>query len=489
MHTSIQELLDTSEVAQLLQAIGTEADRLNIEAYVVGGFVRDLFLGRSTIDLDFVTVGPSTGLQLAKAVAGKIDGTPVHTYEQFGTAAIRVVLNERHVQLEFVAARKESYRAASRKPIVEDATLDEDLARRDFTVNALAVKLNGDGYGELVDRFGGLRDLDDRKLRTPVDPDITYADDPLRAVRAARFASQLDFEIDPESYAAIRRTAERITIVSPERITDELQLIVCSRRPSVGFKILFETGILEYIFPALTALRGVETIDGQGHKDNFYHTIQVLDNLVDRVADKPCDETRWLRWSALLHDIGKPKAKRYSRSTGWTFHGHEDRGARMVPGIFRSLKLPTDERMSYVQKMIRLHHRPVALVDENVTDSAVRRLLFEAGEDIDDLMTLVKADITSKNPRRRKKYLSAFQYVDERLVEVEEKDQLRNFQPPVDGNEIMELLEIPPGRLVGVLKTAVREAILEGKIPNDHDAAFAYLMRVKDDLISEHSEA
>lgn len=488
MQTTIREILDTSNLAGLLQKIGRAADRLGIETYVVGGFVRDLFLDRPTNDLDFVSVGPGSGLALAKLVAEQIDGTTVHRYEQFGTAAIRAFVAGNSVQLEFVAARKESYRAASRKPIVEDATLEEDLSRRDFTVNAMAVSLNSQNYGALVDLFGGMHDLDKQVLRTPVDPDVTYADDPLRAVRAARFAAQLGFAIADESLVAMKQQADRIGIVSMERITEELHLIMKSSKPSVGLKILYEAGILQHIFSELTDLAGVETIDGQGHKDNFFHTLGVVDNLVDRVGDRPADETLWLRWAALLHDIGKPRTKRYSKSTGWTFHGHEERGARMVSGIFRKLKLPRDERMKYVQKMIRLHHRPVALVDDNVTDSAVRRLLFDAGDDIDDLMNLVKADITSKNPRRRKKYLNAFNYVDERLTDVEEKDHLRAFQPPVDGNEIMETLEIPPGRLVGVLKTAVREAILEGKIPNDHDAAFEYLMAVKDDLIAAHAE-
>ncbi|NND71188.1 MAG: HD domain-containing protein [Rhodothermales bacterium] len=488
--TRVSDILTEHALADLFRTIGKVADELSIPTYIVGGFVRDLFLHRDTTDIDFVTVGSGTGLKLAKAVSSALGGVGVHEYEQFGTAAIRANIAgyESAVQIEFVAARKESYRKASRKPIVDDGTLIEDLSRRDFTINAMAIQLNEEHYGELIDEFGGMQDLNRGVLRTPVDPDVTYTDDPLRAIRAARFAAQLGFTISAESISAMTRNAERISIVSPERIIEEIQRIMATTRPSRGLKVLYETGILKIVFPALADLGGIDTVDGRKHKDNFYHTLEVVDNLVDRLGDRDPAETIWLRWAALLHDIGKPRSKKYDRTSGWTFHGHEEIGARMVPKIFRSLRLPTDERLKYVQKMIRLHHRPVSLVDEHVTDSAVRRLLFDAADDIDDLMTLVKADITSKNDSRRRRYLKAFEEVEQKLIEVEEKDRLRNFQPPVDGNEIMQSLGIPPGRLVGILKKAVREAILDGSIPNEHDAAFEYLMQVKEDVIRESQD-
>lgn len=474
----------------VLRSIGEIADEKHIQAYAIGGVVRDLMLGRTTTDLDFVCIGDGSGLALAKAVAEEMNGTTVHQYPNFGTAAIRIHGDDEQddMVLEFVGARRESYRRDSRKPIVEEGTLEDDQYRRDFTVNAISVHLSPDRFGEVIDPFNGRTDLADGILRTPLEPSRTFEDDPLRMIRAARFAAQLNFTIHRDAFNAMKAQAKRVRILSQERITEELQKMMSVRVPSIGFKILFSTGILAHLLPELTALNGVEEVNGHRHKDNFYHTLQVLDNLVEMVDDRPAEETLWLRWAALLHDIAKPRCKRFDRQSGWTFHGHEDRGARMVPKIFRKLKLPMDDRMRYVQQLVRLHHRPVALVDDQVTDSAVRRLLFEAGETIEDLMTLVRADITSKNPKRVKRYLHAFDRVDEKLGEVEEKDRLRNFQPPVDGHEIMEVLGIAPGRSIGILKNAIREAILEGEIPNEHDAAYAYMMRIKDELLGETKE-
>jgi len=483
---SLVSKIDAQPYGSLLHTIGVVAAQAGIEAYAVGGMVRDLLLGRSTTDIDFVTVGPGTGIQLAEAVGEALGGVMTHVYPNFGTAAIRVPAKtegDEPTVLEFVAARQESYRADSRKPLVEDGTLEDDQKRRDFTVNAMAVHLAPARFGELLDPFGGVADLEARHLRTPLDPHRTFEDDPLRMIRAARFAAQLGFRIDPAAQAAMRDRAQRVRILSQERITDELQKIICAPVPSVGFKLLHDAGILEEIFPELTDLEGVEAIDGQRHKDNFYHTLQVVDNLSAMTAHRNSEDTRWLRWATLLHDIGKPRTKRFVEGIGWTFHSHEERGARMVPKLFRNLRLPNDERQRYVQKLIRLHHRPVSLVDEHVTDSAVRRLLFDAGNDIEDLMALVRADITSKNPHRVRRYLKAFDEVEAKMVEVEEKDRLRNFQPPVDGLEIMETLGLPPSRAVGILKEAIREAILEGRIPNDHAAAFAYLMEIKDEVL------
>lgn len=476
--------LDQQPFARVLREVGTVAAAVGIEAYAVGGLVRDVLLGRATTDVDFVTVGPGTGIALAEAVSDALGGTTAHVYENFGTAAVRVAQpGTEPLVLEFVAARRESYQRHSRNPIVEDGTLADDQKRRDLTINAMAVHLTPDRFGDLIDPFDGLGDLQARVIRTPLDPEITFSDDPLRMIRAARFAAQLGFEINPETFAGMQQMAARVEILSQERITEELQKIICAPVPSVGFKWLDDAGVLVYLLPELVALKGVEAVDGHRHKDNFYHTLQVLDNLAEAVKDRPCDETRWLRWAALFHDIAKPRTKRFVPGTGWTFHGHEERGARMVGGIFRTLKLPLDERMRYVQELVRLHHRPVALVDENVTDSAVRRLLFEAGDHIEDLMALVRADITSKNPRRVRRYLRGFDRVEEKMVEVEEKDRLRNFQPPVDGHEIMDVLGVNPGLAVGILKDAIREAILDGEIPNEHDPAFAYMMARKDDAL------
>ena len=486
MPANLANILENQPYVAVLREVGEEAVRLGIEAYAVGGVVRDVLLGRKTTDIDFVTVGPGTGIRLAKAVGRRLGGRTVHVYENFGTAAIRLPARKSSgegIVLEFVAARRESYRRDSRKPLVEDGTLHDDQRRRDFTINALAVHLHPDHFGDLLDPFEGRAHLAQKRIRTPLDPRRTFADDPLRMIRAARFATQLGFTIDPAVKAAMKAEAHRVEILTQERIIDELLKIIAAAVPSVGFKLLEEAGILQRIFPELVALKGVEQVDGQRHKDNFYHTLQVLDNLSAMTAHRSADETLWLRWAALLHDVAKPLTKRFVEGTGWTFHGHEDRGGRIIPKIFRRLKLPMDERMLFVQKLVRLHHRPVALVDEEVTDSAVRRLLFDAGDAIDDLMTLVRADITSKNPRRVRRYLGAFDRVEQKFVEVEEKDRLRNFQPPVDGIEIMEVLGIGEGVAVGIIKEAIREAILDGEIPNEHDAAFAHMMQIKDEAL------
>lgn len=486
MPDNLTLILENQPYTAVLRAVGEEAVRLGIAAYAVGGVVRDALLGRRTTDVDFVTVGPGTGIRVAKAVGQRLGGRTVHVYENFGTAALRLAAStpdDEALVLEFVAARRESYRRDSRKPRVEDGTLDDDQRRRDFTINTLAVCLAPDRFGDLIDPFDGRADLAHERIRTPLEPHRTFADDPLRMIRAARFATQLGFTIDPATRAAMHDQAHRVEILSAERIIDEVQKIMIAPTPSVGLKLLEEAGLLKRFFPELVALKGVEQVDGQRHKDNFYHTLQVLDNLAAMTAHRPAEATRWLRWAALLHDIAKPLTKRFVEGTGWTFHGHEDRGGRMIPKLFRRLKLPLDERMDYVQKLVWLHHRPVALVDDEVTDSAVRRLLFDAGDAIDDLMALVRADITSKNPRRVQRYLAAFDRVEKKFVEVEEKDRLRNFQPPVDGREIMEVLGIGEGVAVGIVKEAIREAILDGEIANEHDAAFAHMMRIKDEAL------
>ena len=475
----------------ILRTIGRVAERAEIEAYAVGGMVRDVLLGRSTTDLDFVTVGPNTGIELAEAVGEELGGRTAHVYPKFGTAAIRIpaeeALPEGHTDdalvLEFVAARTESYRSDSRKPIVEDGTLEDDQYRRDFTVNAMAIHLTPDRFGTLIDPFDGRRDLERRTIETPLDPEETFEDDPLRMIRAARFATQLEFRVSDRVFDAMGTQAERVEILSQERITEELHKILEADTPSIGFKILEASGVLAHFMPEIQRLKGIDEVNGRDHKDNFYHTLEVLDNVAERTADRPGEETRWLRWAALLHDIAKPETKRFDPEDGWTFHGHEDVGARMIPDLFRQWRLPTDERMRYVRKLVRLHHRPIALVDDDVTDSAVRRLLYEAGDDVDDLMTLVRSDVTSGNPRRRRRYLRAFDRVEEKMRQVEQKDRLRNFEPPVDGYEIMETLGIEEGVAVGIAKTWIREAILEGEIPNEHDAAFDYLMAIKDEAL------
>lgn len=455
------ELLDNP----VFKVVGQEADRLGMDAYLVGGYVRDLLLGRESKDVDFTTVGP--GLALAEAVAerlGILDKLVM--FKNFRTAHFIY----KDINYEFVGARKESYRADSRKPIVEEGTLEDDLARRDFTVNALAVCVNENRFGELIDLYEGLRHMNQGRLITPLDPELTFSDDPLRMLRGVRFASQLNFTLDENAVRAMSLVKERIRIISRERIGDELNKLVLSDKPSAGFKILFETGLLEIIFPEMHALHGVDEINGHAHKDNFYHTLQVLDNIV------PYTDNLWLRWAAILHDIAKPPTKRYEPGRGWTFHGHEDLGARMVPRIFKRIGLPLNEKMKFVQKMVKLHLRPIALVKEEITDTAIRRLLFEAGDDLDALMTLCRADITSKNPKRVKRYLANYEKVMERLREVEEKDRIRNFQPPLSGEDIMRIFGLQPGKEVGILKNTLKEAILEGTIENDPDQAMPFIL-------------
>lgn len=441
------------------------ADGLGLECYLVGGYVRDLFLGRPTNDIDVVVVG--SGIRMAEAFAQAAGrGCHLSVFRNFGTAQVKWNGQE----VEFVGARRESYSHDSRKPVVEDGTLEDDQNRRDFTINAMAVCLNADRLGELVDPFDGLYDMEDRLVRTPLDPDVTFSDDPLRMMRCVRFATQLKFHIDEETFDALGRNAERIRIISAERVIDELNKIVMADAPSRGFVELHRCGLLAIILPELAALDVVETRNGRAHKNNFYHTLEVLDNVAARGAGL------WLRWAALLHDIGKPRSKRWDAAAGWTFHNHNYLGEKMIPALFRRLKLPLDERMKYVKKLVGLHMRPIAIADDVVTDSAVRRLLFEAGDDIDDLMRLCEADITSKNETRKKSFLENFRIVRVKLVDIEEKDRVRNFQPPVDGEEIMRLFGLPPCREVGCLKSALKDAVLDGKVPNEHDAALRFVV-------------
>ncbi len=471
--------LNRAELTQLLDSrifhlIGEVADEMGVDAYVVGGYVRDLFLERPSKDIDVVVIG--SGIAVAEAVAKRMGrGAHVSVFRNFGTAQVHWHGQE----VEFVGARKESYSHDSRKPIVEDGTLEDDQQRRDFTINAMAVCLNRERFGELVDPFDGVWDMEDRLIATPLDPDVTFSDDPLRMMRCIRFATQLNFEIEQETWEALHRNRERIRIISQERIIDEIQKFMASDAPARGWELLFQCGLLEIIFPELYALQGIETMNGRAHKDNFWHTLEVLTNVVRALAAddrERVDNGLWLRWAALLHDIGKPKTKRYDPAQGWTFHNHNYVGEKMVPQIFRRMKLPMDERMKYVQKLVSLHMRPIVIADEEVTDSAVRRLLFEAGDDIDDLMLLCEADITSKNQQRKQRFLDNFQLVRRKLVDLEERDRIRNFQPPVSGEEIMERFHLPPCREVGTLKTAVKDAILDGVIPNEHEAALQFVI-------------
>lgn len=460
---------------QLFETISDVGESLGFKVYVVGGFVRDYYLNRldreEVTDIDIMTVG--SGLTLANEVAKRLKVKPVNEFKQFGTAHFHY----RNMSVEFVGARRESYRRDSRKPIVEDGTLEDDQQRRDFTINALSWSLNKENYGLLLDPYGGIQDLHNGIIRTPIDPMITFDDDPLRMLRAIRFAGQLGFFIEEGTFKGIVECADRIKIISQERITDELNKMLACSKPSISFSLLFKTGLLKHIFPELQALHGVDEVNGQRHKDNFWHTLEVVDNIA------PHTENLWLRWAALLHDIAKPPTKKFDPREGWTFHGHDALGARWVKNIFRRFGLPMDERMKYVAKLVRLHLRPIALASEVVTDSAIRRLIFDAGDDIDDLMTLCRADITSKNHEKVNRYLRNFDRVSEKIVEVEEKDRLRNWQPPVDGNEIMQTLGLEPGKKVGLIKKAIEEAILNGEIPNEHDAAFDYMMQHKDQIL------
>lgn len=453
------------EEEKIIGLLSDCAREQHVSAYLVGGYVRDQVLGRQSKDIDVTVVG--SGIDFAKQVATRIFPTPsVAVYKNFGTA----LLKHAGFEIEFVGARKESYRRDSRKPIVEDGTLQEDLSRRDFTINALAVSLNEEDYGMLLDAFDGMHDISAKTIRTPLDPDITFSDDPLRMMRAIRFATQLHFRIDAVTFAAISRNKERIQIISQERIVEELNKIIAAQKPSVGFDLLFKSGLLQLIFPEFVRLYGVEHLEGKGHKDNFYHTLQVLDNVAERSDDL------WLRWAAVLHDIAKPDTKRFEKGHGWTFHGHEVVGARKAAAIFRKFHLPQNEKLHFVQKMVLLHLRPISLTKEQVTDSAVRRLLFEAGNDIDALMILCESDITSKNENKVKKYLQNFQLVREKMVEVEAKDQMRNWQPPITGEIIMRTFNKQPGREIGLIKDAVREAILDGKIGNNFEDAFRFMI-------------
>ncbi|GHT43291.1 tRNA nucleotidyltransferase [Bacteroidia bacterium] len=449
--------------------IGEAADALGLETYVIGGFVRDLLLRRPSKDIDVVAVGD--GIALAQAVAKRLGRKAQFAFfKNYGTAQVK--FREEKTEIEFVGARRESYTRDSRNPVVEPGTLQEDQNRRDFTINAMAICLNGNRFGEFVDPFNGLQDLNDCRLKTPLDPDITFSDDPLRMLRAVRFASQLGFDIVSETFEAIERNAPRLEIISKERIVEELNKIVLSPRPSVGFELLEQTGLLQLILPELTALKGIETKEGIGHKDNFSHTLAVLDNLARTTDDL------WLRWSALFHDIGKPRVKRFDPKLGWTFHGHEYKGMKMLKPIFQRMKFPLDDRLRYVETLVSLHMRPIALSDEEVTDSAIRRLLFDASDTVEDLMLLCEADITSKNPDKVRQFLHNFKVVRSKLREIEEKDRVRNFQPPIDGLQIMEMFDLPPNRTVGELKTAIKDAILDGVIPNEYDAAHAFLVQL-----------
>ena len=452
--------------------LGEAADELGLDAFVIGGFVRDYFLKKSTPkDIDILAVG--SGISLAKSVATKLKGKPEITiFKNFGTAMIK----HHGLELEFVGARKESYQRHSRKPLVEDGTLEDDQNRRDFTINTLAIGLNEHNYGQLLDPFDGIQDLREKIIRTPLEPSITYSDDPLRMMRAIRFATQLDFEIAVGSLQAISENKERIKIVSKERIVDEIHKILLAKKPSTGFGLLHKTGLLPYIFPELNALQGIEEIEGQRHKDNFWHTLEVVDNIAQTTNNL------WLRWAALLHDIGKAPTKKFHKRIGWTFHGHEFVGSKMVYRLFKRMRIPLNEKMKFVQKMVLLSSRPIILSEDHVTDSAVRRLVFDAGDHVEDLMTLCEADITTKNPKKQKRYLNNFRLVRKKIMEVEERDRIRNFQPPISGEQIMTVFELKPSKEIGIIKEAIKEAILEGEIPNEYEAAYEFMIKKGKDL-------
>lgn len=455
----------SEEERHIFNLVGEVADTLGYPTYLVGGYVRDRLLARPCKDIDIVCVG--SGIRLAEEVAARLKPIPrVAIFKRFGTAMLRY----KSWELEFVGARKESYRQDSRKPSVEEGSLEDDLNRRDFTINAMAISLNEHNFGTLLDPFNGLTDLEERSIRTPLEPGKTFSDDPLRMLRGIRFATQLNFDIEPETYQSIGQNHRRLTIISKERIAIELNKIIMATKPSKGFKMLFDTGLLGQFFPEMVQLQGVETVNGRSHKDNFYHTLQVLDNLSIH-TDK-----LWLRWAAILHDIAKPATKRFDPEVGWTFHGHDAVGANMVPRIFRRLKLPMDQQMKYVQKLVALHLRPIGLTKENITDSAIRRLLFDAGDDLEDLMILCRADITSKNREKVKRYLENYELVMERLKAVEEEDHIRNWQPPISGELIMETFGIGPSRDVGIIKNAIKDAILDGDIPNEYEAAYDFMV-------------
>jgi putative nucleotidyltransferase with HDIG domain len=453
-------------ILKVFKIVHQAAQNIDQPVFVIGGFVRDILLNRPCKDLDFVTKG--SGIVLAEEVAKILGTDQINVFKNFGTAMIK----HQDYELEFVGARKESYQRNSRKPIVEDGTLEDDQKRRDFTINALAIDLSTTDFEQIVDPFSGLEDLDNKIIRTPLDPDITFSDDPLRMLRAIRFACQLGFRIEDSSYQAISRNAHRIDIISKERIVDEMNKMILSPNPSTGFKLMFNTKLLHRIFPEMVALQGVEVREGKGHKDNFYHTLEVLDNISENT------DQLWLRWAAIMHDIAKPPTKRFHPKAGWTFHGHEDKGARMVPKIFKRMKLPLDAKMKYVQKLVALHLRPIALTKEEITDSALRRLIVDAGDDLEDLLTLCRADITSKNPEKVKRYLARFDVVEQKLQDVAERDELRNWQPPITGEMIMKAFDLPPSKQVGEIKQEIREAILDGKVENDLDKAMAYMLEL-----------
>lgn len=465
------KIICNDEEIFIFKKISDAADALSIPAFIVGGFVRDKILNRKTKDADIVCEGD--GIKLAQATAEKFSPKPnVSFFKNFGTAQIKIFLNEVPFEIEFVGARKESYNRNSRKPDVVPGTIEEDRMRRDFTINTLAATLDKNNFLKVIDPLNGLQDIEDKLIKTPLPPGQTFIDDPLRMMRAIRFAAQLNFNIEAGTFQAIKDHAERIKIVSAERIIDEINKIVMTDKPSVGFDLLYQSGLLKIIFPQMVSLAGAEFIDGKGHKDNFYHTLQVLDNIAPNTDDL------WLRWAAILHDIAKPVTKRFEEGHGWTFHGHEVVGGRMVPKIFAQLKLPLNDKMKFVRKMVELHLRPISLTKENITDSAIRRLLFDAGDDIEDLMTLCKADITSKNKQKVQRYLANFEMVEKRLKEVEESDHLRNWQPPITGEIIMKEFGLPPSRIVGNIKNAVREAILDGDVANEFNEAFEYMKKV-----------